>query len=249
MSVVTFAGDQEWTKAGNLAREVETAAPVIEARDLVKTFRRGSDEIRAVNGVSFSINEGEFVAIVGPSGAGKTTLLQLIGCMDTATSGSISLDGRELSKLGDGALTQLRREHIGFVFQHFGLLPTMTVAENVAIPAMFVGRNARRRAAVKARVTELLDKVGLTDRRDHRATQLSGGEMQRTAIARALINSPRLLLADEPTGNLDTETGSSIIDLLRALNADGLTVVVVTHNEALAEAADRRISFRDGKIC
>jgi len=216
--------------------------PVVQAQDLVKSFRRGADEIRAVDHVTFTIDAGEFVAIVGPSGAGKTTLLQLIGCMDKPTAGSLLLEGRETARLSDGELTRLRRDHIGFVFQHFGLLPTLTVEENVALPALF-GRHA-----AKERVQELLATVGLSHRRDHRPAQLSGGEMQRTAIARALINAPRLLLADEPTGNLDTATSDTIIALLRTLNAGGLTVVVVTHNDTLADAADRRIDFRDGKI-
>ena len=215
---------------------------VVRAQDLVKIYKRGTDEIRAVDNVSFEIQAGEFVAIVGPSGAGKSTLLQLIGCMDTPTSGRLELDGQNTANLSDGVLTKLRRERIGFVFQHFGLLPTMTVAENVSVPAMFAKRD------VRARVDELLRKMGIEGRRDHRPPQLSGGEMQRTAIARALINSPSLLLADEPTGNLDSATSDTIIELLQTLNAGGLTIVVVTHNDTLANAAKRRIDFRDGKI-
>ena len=221
---------------------MESVDPVVAAADLVKTYHRGADEIKAVDHVTFHIDPGEFVAIVGPSGAGKSTLLQMIGCMDTPTGGSLRLNGREISNLSDGDLTKLRRDEIGFVFQHFGLLPTMTVEENVAMPGMFSRRQQ------KARVAELLDRVGLSHRRTHRPTELSGGEMQRTAIARALVNSPRLLLADEPTGNLDSVTSESIIDLLRTLNGDGLTIVVVTHNDALAQTAARRIDFRDGKI-
>ena len=224
------------------ANDISTKQTVVRAHDLVKIYKRGADEIRAVDNVSFEIQSGEFVAIVGPSGAGKSTLLQLIGCMDTPTSGSLELDGRNTASLGDGALTKLRRERIGFVFQHFGLLPTMTVAENVAVPAMF------SRKDVRGRVDELLRSMGIDGRRDHRPPQLSGGEMQRTAIARALVNSPSLLLADEPTGNLDSATSETIIELLQTLNAGGLTVVVVTHNDTLANAAKRRIDFRDGKI-
>jgi putative ABC transport system ATP-binding protein len=228
-----------------LSREREAAGAkplVVEARHLSKIYRRGSDEIRAVDDVDFSIEPGEFVAIFGPSGAGKSTLLQMIGCMDTPSSGSLRIDGRETADLSDRELTDVRRDHVGFVFQHFGLLPTMTVAENVAIPAMFSGRK------VKERVDSLIEKVGLSHRRNHRPAHLSGGEMQRTAIARALVNSPRLLLADEPTGNLDTGTSDIIVALLQSLNTEGLTVVVVTHNEALARVATRRIDFRDGKI-
>ena len=192
--------------------------------------------------VSFGIARGAFVSIVGPSGAGKTTLLQLIGAMDTPTSGLLSVDGQDMSRMSDGALTRLRRERIGFVFQHFGLLPTLTVEENIALPAMFSGTNVRER------VNQLLDLVGLTHRRRHPPSQLSGGEMQRCAIARALINSPQILLADEPTGNLDTATGTKIIELMTSLQQDGLTVVVVTHNEALAQAAQQRIEMKDGRI-
>jgi len=215
---------------------------VVQAEDLTKVYRRGEEVVRAVDGLSFRIDEGEFVAVVGPSGAGKTTLLQLVGGMDTPTSGRLLLAGHEMSHLSDAALTRLRRDHIGFVFQHFGLLPTLSVAENVALPALFSRREAR------ARVDALLERVGLSHRRHHRPGQLSGGEMQRVAIARALINSPRLLLADEPTGNLDTQTSERILALLQDLQRDGLTVVVVTHNEALAQAAGRRIVLRDGKM-
>ena len=215
---------------------------VIEAVDLTKIYRRGTEEVRAVDSVSFQIRSGEFVAIVGQSGAGKTTLLQLLGAMDTPTTGRIQLAGAELSRLSDSALTRLRREHIGFVFQHFGLLPTLSVAENVALPALLGRRDMRRR------VDTLLDRVGLAHRRHHRPAQLSGGEMQRTAIARALINSPRLLLADEPTGNLDSVTGAGIAALFQSLQHGGLTVIVVTHNETLARAAHRRLLLRDGKI-
>ncbi len=219
--------------------------PVVQAEHLVKTYQRGADVVRAVDDVSFSIGGGEFVAIVGPSGAGKSTLLQMIGCMDTPTGGSLQIDGRETARLADGELTRLRRDHIGFVFQHFGLLPTLTVAENVAIPSLF----RRRDAAQNDRVRVLLERVGLWERRGHRPAQLSGGEMQRTAIARALINQPRLLLADEPTGNLDSATSDGVVALLRSLVAeDGITVVVVTHNDALADASDRRISLCDGRI-
>ena len=218
--------------------------PVLRADGLCKFYRRGTDVVRAVQDVTFTIERGEFVAIVGPSGAGKSTLLQLMGCMDIPTTGSLQLDDHETARLSDPELTRLRRDHIGFVFQNFGLLPTLTVAENVAIPSLF-----RRGGVPRARVRDLLERVGLWDRRDHRPAQLSGGEMQRTAIARALVNGPRLLLADEPTGNLDSATSDSVIALLRSLAArDGLTVVVVTHNDALASSADRTIALRDGRI-
>ncbi len=229
----------------HVARIERTALTVAEAENLSKVYRRGDEEVRAVDGISFRIDEGEFVAVVGPSGAGKSTLLQLLGGMDTPTSGNLRLAGRELSGMGDGELTRLRRGFVGFVFQHFGLVPTLTVAENVALPCLFSHCDSRE---AKSRVDSLLERVGLTQRRKHSPAHLSGGEMQRVAIARALVNSPKLLLADEPTGNLDSQTSARILELLHELNGDGLTVVVVTHNESLAAAAERRITLRDGKI-
>lgn len=203
---------------------------------------RGAEEVRALAGVSFRVERGEFVGITGPSGAGKTTLLNLIGCVDVPTAGTLRIDGRETSRLGERELTRLRRQVVGFVFQHFGLIPTLTVAENVVLPALFAGRRARERG------DELLTRVGLADRRDHRPHQLSGGEMQRAAIARALINDPTLILADEPTGNLDSATGETIVQLFRQLQRDGLTIVVVTHNPVLAAAAGRELRLRDGRL-
>jgi putative ABC transport system ATP-binding protein len=216
--------------------------PAISAVALTKTYQRGREEVRALDNVSFEIARGEFAAITGPSGAGKTTLLNLIGCMDAPTSGTLKISGHEVQRLGERDRTRLRREQIGFVFQHFGLIPTLTVAENIALPAMFARRNG------SARVEHLLEHVGLAHRRTHRPHELSGGEMQRVAIARALVNEPRLILADEPTGNLDSATGDSIIALFQQLNRDGMTIVVVTHNAAMAAAAPRRIVLADGKI-
>ena len=215
---------------------------VVCAASLTKTYKRGREEVRALDSVSFEIQSGEFVAVVGPSGAGKTTLLTLMGCMDEPTSGSLRIAGHELQGLPESARTRLRREQIGFVFQHFGLMPTLTVKENIALPTLF----SRRRAA--ARVDELLEKVGLEPRRDHRPHELSGGEMQRVAIARALINGPKILLADEPTGNLDSATGDAILQLFHQLRADGLTIIVVTHNPALSNAAGRTLTLRDGRL-
>jgi putative ABC transport system ATP-binding protein len=220
---------------------VETAT-VVSAVGLTKVYPRGTETVRALDGVSFDLAAGEFAAIIGPSGAGKTTLLHLLGCMDTPSSGDLVLAGQTTRGLSDAALTRLRREQVGFVFQHFGLLPTLTVAENVALPTLF----ARRKAA--GRAMELLDKVGLTHRRSHRPHELSGGEMQRAAIARALINAPRLLLADEPTGNLDSASGEAILTLFQQLNQEGLTIVVVTHNPTLAAAAHRQLTLRDGQL-
>ena len=220
---------------------MNSAPLVLSALNLTKTYRRGSEEVRALDNASFEIARGEFVAITGPSGAGKTTLLNIIGCMDAPTSGTLKISGGEVQHLSEGERTRLRREQIGFVFQHFGLIPTLTVAENVALPAMFAHRGLRR-------VDHLLEQVGLVHRRSHRPHELSGGEMQRVAIARALMNEPKLILADEPTGNLDAATGDSIIALFDALNREGLTIVVVTHNPAMAKAAGRQIALRDGRI-
>jgi putative ABC transport system ATP-binding protein len=215
---------------------------VLSAEKLTKIYERGRERVHAVDNVSFEIANAEFVAITGPSGAGKSTLLNLIGCMDVPTSGRLALAGRETQRLSEKERTRLRREQIGFVFQHFGLIPTLTVAENVALPAMFARRNGA------ARVKELLDQVGLASRRDHRPHELSGGEMQRVAIARALVNGPKLILADEPTGNLDGTTGDSIIALFQELNREGMTLAVVTHNVVMASAARRQIVMKDGRI-
>jgi ABC-type lipoprotein export system ATPase subunit len=216
--------------------------PIISAIGLTKSYQRGRETVHAVDAVSFEIQRGEFVAVTGPSGAGKTTLLNLIGCMDAPTGGTLQIAGREVQHLGERERTLLRREQIGFVFQHFGLLPTLTVAENIALPALFAHRNGSQR------IDELLERVGLLHRRTHRPQELSGGEMQRVAIARALVNRPQLLLADEPTGNLDSATGDSIIDLFRQLSREGLTIVVVTHNHAMAAAAARRMAMADGRL-
>lgn len=217
-------------------------SPCITAEKLCKTYRRGVEEVHALRDVSFTIGTGELVSIVGQSGSGKTTLLNLIGCMDAPTSGSLRLADQDVAQLSERDRTQLRREQIGFVFQHFGLIPTLSVRENIALPALF----ARRR--VQQRVDELLEKVHLTHRRDHRPHELSGGEMQRVAVARALINAPQVLLADEPTGNLDSVTGSAIIELFQDLLRDGLTVVVVTHNQELAAVTQRQLVLHDGEL-
>lgn len=215
----------------------------IDIRDVTKVYRRGAEEVHALRGVSVRIAQGEFVAVVGPSGSGKTTLLQIIGCMDRPTSGSVRVGGKETSGLDDYALTALRRDSIGFVFQQFFLLPSLTAAENVMLPAMFDPRPAVRRGA-----DELLELVDLKDRMQHRIAELSGGQMQRVAIARALVNQPRILLADEPTGNLDSENAERIFELFHALKASGVTVVVVTHNLDLAGKADRILRIKDGRV-
>lgn len=221
---------------------LQNAPPLISARELSRVYLRGRETIRALDQVSFDISPGEFVAIVGPSGSGKTTLLNLLGCMDRPSSGSLAIGGREVSHFSEMDQTRFRREQIGFVFQHFGLLPRLSVRENVALPLLFSGRPARQE------VDDLLQRVGLAHRASHRPAELSGGEMQRAAIARALVHRPALLLADEPTGNLDSATGESILALFRELHAAGLTIVVVTHNPQLASAARRQLSLADGRL-
>ncbi len=216
--------------------------PVIAGRLLTKAYLRGREEVRAVDQVTLEIEAGDFVAVTGPSGAGKTTLLNLLGCLESPSAGTLRLFDHEVQELTDAERTLFRRERIGFVFQHFSLLPTLSVAENIALPGVFARRPNR------ARVAELLAQVGLEHRRSHRPSELSGGEMQRAAIARALVNEPALLLADEPTGNLDTAMGESIIALFQQLNREGLTVIVVTHNPAVARAASRQLHLVDGKL-
>jgi putative ABC transport system ATP-binding protein len=227
-----------------LARE-EGAAEVLRGTDLHKSYRMEEQTVHALRGVSLSIARGEYVAIVGPSGSGKSTLLQLMGGIDVPTSGSVEILGTRLERLSDRELTRLRLLRLGFIFQRFHLLPVLTARENVELPMAEAGmRGAERRA----RAEELLDYVGLGARAGHRATQLSGGEMQRVAIARALANRPALLLADEPTGELDAATGRDILALFRRLNADGATLVVVTHDERLAAEAGRVVKMLDGRI-
>lgn len=218
---------------------------VVTATDLHRVFGRDGRSVPAVNGVSLEIEPGEYLAITGPSGCGKSTLLHLLGGIDTPTSGWVEVMGTRLDQLDDRALTRLRLLRIGFVFQRFHLLPVLTAAENVELPLAEAGVGVRER---RARVAELLGYVGLGHRAAHRATELSGGEMQRVAIARALANRPALVLADEPTGELDESTGQGILDLFRQVNRDGTTLVVVTHDSRLAAEAKRIIRLRDGRI-
>ena len=219
--------------------------PVLTASDLRKDYPMNGEAVHALRGVSLRIEPGEYVAVVGPSGSGKSTLLQLIGGIDAPSGGSIELMGTRLETLDDRELTRLRLTRLGFIFQRFHLLPVLTARENVELPMAEAGVP---RAERRARARELLDYVGLGHRTDHRATQLSGGEMQRVAIARALANRPALLLADEPTGELDAATGHEILELFRRLNADGTTLVVVTHDERLAAEASRVVHMLDGRI-
>jgi putative ABC transport system ATP-binding protein len=218
---------------------------LVEARDLAKTYAVNDVEVRALRGVSLGVAERDYLAITGPSGSGKSTLLQLIGGLDRPTSGTVALMGTDLAGLTDRALTRLRLTKIGFVFQRFHLLPVLTALENIELPMAEAGRPRTDRVR---RSRELLDYVGLGHRADHRATELSGGEMQRVAIARALANEPGLILADEPTGELDQATGAQILDLFDRLHADGVTIVVITHDDRLADRARRRVRMVDGHI-
>lgn len=218
---------------------------VVAVDDATRRYRVGERDVDALRGVSLEVMSGEYVAIVGPSGSGKSTLLTLMGGLDTPTHGMVRLLGHDVAALSDRALTRLRLEQVGFVFQRFHLLPVLTASENIALPMVERGMPRRERMA---RTRELLEYVGLPDRADHRATQLSGGEMQRVAIARALANRPALVLADEPTGELDAATSRDVLELLRRLNRDGVTVVVITHDDQLAAQAARTVHMRDGRI-
>ncbi len=218
---------------------------VVEARDLERTYRRDSVNVPAVRGVSLSVREGDYIAVLGLSGSGKSTLLNLLGGIDLPTAGSVHLLGQDTRRLSDRDLTRTRLEHVGFVFQRFHLLPALSAQENVELPMAELGAGRRERTA---RARELLEYVGLAQRIEHRPGELSGGEMQRVAIARALANRPALVLADEPTGELDVHTGGEIAQLFRKLNADGTTLVVVTHDPALAQPPAAVWEMRDGTI-
>lgn len=216
---------------------------LITLTQVSKTYRRGREHVHALNDIDLNIRSGEFVAVIGPSGSGKSTLLNIIGAMDRPDAGRITIAGQETTSLNEQGLTHLRADTIGFVFQQFFLQPTLTARENVLLPTLFT-----RQKALPSRADELLDRVGLADRADHLPDELSGGEMQRVAIARALINQPRLLLADEPTGNLDSHNAEAIYALLDELHQDGLTIIAVTHSEELASRAGRRLHLHDGRV-
>jgi putative ABC transport system ATP-binding protein len=217
----------------------------VEVRDLVREYRMGDERVAALRGVSFDVDTGDYAAIVGPSGCGKSTLLNLLGVIDRPTSGSVSIAGERVDRLPDGRATEFRLRRIGFVFQRFYLMQALSARENVELPLAEAGI---RGAARRERAMALLEYVGLARRERHRPSQLSGGEQQRVAIARALANEPALLLADEPTGELDARTGAEMIALFERLNGDGTTIVVVTHDEELARAARRTIHMRDGAV-
>jgi len=223
----------------------EPAPPLVALRDVVREYPRGASRVVALAGISLEIRAGEMLAIMGPSGSGKTTLLSILGCLDRPSGGEHLFEGRSVAELADDELSRLRNRSVGFVFQAFHLIPQLSVAENVETPLLYEGAPLPE---WRPRALRALERVGLVHRADHRPSELSGGEAQRAAIARALVTAPRLLLADEPTGNLDTATGEEIAALLDELNAQGATVVLVTHNEALGRRARRVLRLRDGRV-
>jgi putative ABC transport system ATP-binding protein len=217
---------------------------MIELKNIEKTYRRGVEDVRALRGVDLTIEAGEMMAIVGPSGAGKTTLLHILGCLDQPTKGDVIFDGVSTASMPESQLVKIRREKIGFVFQQFYLIPGLSVFDNIALPLLFSKKQADHK-----KIEKLAEMVGLEHRLNHAPAQLSGGEMQRTAIARGLVNDPAVLLADEPTGNLDTENSENIYAILRRLSNEGLTTIMITHNPELAARAERTITIKDGLIC
>lgn len=218
---------------------------LIDVRDLTKIYQMGDVQVHALRGVSFTITEGEFIAIMGPSGSGKSTMMDILGCLATPTSGEYYLEGEEVGKLSDNRLADIRNKKIGFVFQSFNLLPRTSALNNVELPLIYSGLGRKER---KRRAFESLEAVGLADRVDHKSTELSGGQIQRVAIARALVNKPSMIFADEPTGNLDTRSGDEIMAIFNRLNDEGNTIIMVTHEAEVAEHAKRVLHIRDGLI-
>jgi putative ABC transport system ATP-binding protein len=224
---------------------VDKMSIVIEAKDLKKHYRMGEIEVRALDGVSFTVNRGEMLAVMGPSGSGKSTLMNILGCLDLPTTGQYILDGENVSELEGDQLASIRNRKVGFVFQSFNLLPRSSALANVELPLRYAGVPRKERLE---RATEVLESVGLEGRIHHKPTELSGGQQQRVAIARALVNHPAILMADEPTGNLDSRSGQEILDLIHKLNQQGTTILVVTHDQAIGEQAKRIIRLRDGLL-
>ena len=218
---------------------------IIELRDIRRDFPLGAEVVKVLKGISLTIEKNEYVALMGPSGSGKSTLMNLIGCLDTPTSGEYTLNGKSVGSMVDNELAEIRNQEIGFVFQTFNLLPRSTALDNVALPLIYAGWNKKDRIE---RAEEVLGMVGLADRMTHRPNQLSGGQRQRVAVARALVNNPSLILADEPTGNLDSKTSEEIMELIANIHANGNTIVLVTHEEEIAERAKRLVRLRDGLV-
>lgn len=218
---------------------------MIRIENVIKTYDMGENSVKALQGVSFTINQGEFVSIMGPSGSGKSTCMNMIGCLDRPSSGLVEINGKETAKMSEKELAELRNKTIGFVFQQYHLLPSMTVLENVILPLRYQGieKHLRKEMAIKA-----LEKVGLQNRKSHRPHELSGGQKQRVAIARAMVTNPKIILADEPTGALDSETGKQVLDMFRQINATGTTIILVTHDPEIGASTNRCIKIFDGKI-
>ena len=226
-------------------RSATSDALRVRLENVTRTYRMGQVDVQALRGIDLVIDPNEYIAITGPSGSGKSTLMNILGCLDKPTTGRFELDGRDVSKLGDGELSRVRNTRVGFVFQTFNLLPRATALQNVELPLVYAGVPARRR---RQQARESLDRVGLSDRSHHRPNELSGGQRQRVAIARALVNQPSLILADEPTGNLDSTTGDEVLGIFDGLHRDGHTILIVTHETYVAERAHRRIHLQDGLI-
>ena len=218
---------------------------IVKLTDICKDYVQGKEPVRVLKNVSLSVEKGDYLAIMGPSGSGKTTLMNLIGLLDVPTSGSYELDGRDLKDLSDKELAKLRNKHIGFVFQNFNLLPKMDAVDNVALPLLYAGVSLKER---RARAAEALEAVGLGERKNFLPNQLSGGQCQRVAIARAMVGKPDLLLADEPTGALDTKSGNQIMELFRKLSDEGITIIMITHEPAIAACADKTYHILDGEL-
>jgi putative ABC transport system ATP-binding protein len=229
-------------------RANDVSMHVIETSDLTKVYGKGDIAVHALRGVSIGVDRGEFVAIMGPSGSGKSTLMNLLGCLDRPTDGTYLLEGEDVSRLNKEKLARIRNRRIGFVFQSYNLLPRLTAVKNVMMPLMYNGHESLSDRQMAERAIAALEAVGLGDRIDHRPNELSGGQQQRVAIARALVNNPSLVLADEPTGNLDSKSGDEIMVLLRQLHQDGATIVMVTHSAHDAASAERIIALRDGRV-
>ena len=218
---------------------------ILKLADICKDYQQGKEPVRVLKNISLTVEKGDYLAIMGPSGSGKTTLMNIIGCLDVPTSGTYELDGKNLKDLSDDDLAEMRNKHIGFVFQHFHLLPKMTALDNVALPLLYADVPLKER---RERAAEALKAVGLEQRMDFFPNQLSGGQCQRVAIARAMVGKPDLLLADEPTGALDTKSGNQIMEIFRQLSADGMTIVMITHEPSIAECADKTYRILDGEL-